>query len=80
MKNFVLSAAIVALIGLPSIVIAQTAPRTTIAVPDPGTLVCHPVKAGETANATMGTNQLRCRPVNMTRVTAAVRTIRTVMH
>ena len=80
MKNVILSAAIVAAIGLPSIVIAQTTTRTTIHIPSPQTLICHPLGAGETGNATMGTTPLHCRPVNMARITAAVRQIRTAMR
>jgi hypothetical protein len=57
MTNFILATAIVAVIGLPSITIAQTAPT-------PGSVDCRPARPGETANANIQNDRLVCRPAN----------------
>jgi hypothetical protein len=65
MSKFILTTAIVAAIGLPSIGIAQNAPIT-------GSIVCRPVKAGETANANIQDTQLMCHPLNLGRLRDAM--------
>jgi outer membrane lipoprotein SlyB len=69
MKKLILTAAAVAAIILPSIASAQSA------APD----VCRAAKAGETSNATMGSTQLVCRPVDMAKVMAAEKTLMSMM-
>jgi len=69
MKRFVLTAAVLAAFALPSIASAQTS------APE----ICRAAKAGETANATMGSTQLVCHPVNMARVMAAEKTLMGMM-
>jgi hypothetical protein len=78
MKKLILVAAIAATVVLPSIAMAKTKPAIPLTVPA-GTVVCRPVKAGETANGSMGSNQLMCRAVNVARVNAALQKIRTTM-
>jgi hypothetical protein len=55
MTKFILTTAIAAAIGVPSIAIAQT-------VPTSGSIVCRPANAGETANATVQNIPLVCHP------------------
>jgi len=69
MKRFVLAAAAVAAIALPSFASAQTS------APE----ICRAAKAGETANATMGSTQLVCRAVDMAKVMAAEKTLMSMM-
>jgi hypothetical protein len=69
MKKFILAAAAVAAIALPAIASAQST------APD----VCRAAKAGETSNATMGSTQLVCRPVDMAKVMAAEKTLMSMM-
>jgi hypothetical protein len=57
MTKFILTTAIAAVIGLPSLAIAQTAPT-------PGSVDCRPARAGETANANIENSRLVCRPAN----------------
>jgi len=68
-KRLILTAAIAFAIGLPSIAVAQTS----------GPMVCRAAKSGETANATMGTSQLVCHPVDMAKVQAAEKTLMSMM-
>jgi hypothetical protein len=81
LNRLILAASITAAIALPSIAIAQgaAAPRTTLRIPVAGTVVCRPIKTGETGNATMGTVQLRCRNVNVSRIRTAMTAIHTEM-
>lgn len=65
MTKFILSAALATVVGLPAIAIAQTAPIT-------GSIVCRPVKAGETANATIQSTQLLCHPLNLDKIRDAM--------
>jgi hypothetical protein len=69
MKRFVLTAAVLAAIALPSFANAQSA--------DPQ--ICRAAKAGETANATMGSTQLVCHAVDTAKVMAAQRTLMSMM-
>lgn len=72
MTKFILTAAIVAAVGLPSIASAQSAAAT-------GLIVCHPAKTGETPNATMKGTEMSCRPVNMAHVKTAMDAMHTMM-
>jgi hypothetical protein len=72
-KNFALAAAIVASLTVPSMAVANNASTA-------GPILCSQVKAGETANATMGSTQLSCQPMNTTEIRAAMKTIEGVMH
>jgi hypothetical protein len=69
MKRLILTAAVIAAIALPSFASAQTS------APDS----CRAAKAGDTANATMGSTQLVCHPVNMAKVMAAEKTLMSMM-
>jgi len=69
MKRFVLTVAVLAAIALPSFASAQTS------APE----ICRAAKAGETANATMGSSQLVCHPVDMSKVMAAEKTLMSMM-
>jgi hypothetical protein len=71
MKKLISISAIAAMIGLPLIAIAQTMPDLPGSVPA-GTAVCRPVKAGETANASMGSTQMMCRSVDVVKVNATL--------
>jgi hypothetical protein len=79
MKKLILVAAIAATVGLPSMAMAKTKPPAIPLTVPAGTVVCRPVKAGETANGSMGSNQLMCRAVNVARVNAALQKIRSTM-
>lgn len=80
MNKLILAAALTAAVALPSTVIAQgTAPRTTLRIPPPGTVICRPVKVGEKPDATMGTVQLKCRNVNVARIRTAMTNIHSMM-
>lgn len=69
MKRLVLTAAALAAIALPSLAGAQTtAPQ-----------MCRAAKAGETANATMGSTQLVCHAVDTAKVMAAEKTLMSMM-
>jgi hypothetical protein len=57
MTKFILSTAVAAAIGLPSIAMAQQAPI-------PGSVDCRPARPGETANANIQNSRLVCRPAN----------------
>jgi hypothetical protein len=70
MKTFVLAAAAAAIVALPAIAIAQTAPAP---------LVCHTASATETSNAAMGSTKLVCRPVDMAKVMAAEKSLMGMM-
>jgi hypothetical protein len=65
MHKLIFLTAIAAAIGLPSIATAQTSPTT-------GSIICRPVAAGETANASIQNNQFLCKPVNMDRIHKAM--------
>lgn len=81
MNKIILAATFTVAVALPSIVIAQgtSTPRATLRIPAPGTVICRPVRAGEKTDATMGTVQLRCRNVNLTRIRTAISAINTTM-
>jgi len=80
LKKLIFAAIIAAAVTLPSIANAQAAaPRKELRMPAPGTVVCRPIKASETANATMGTVQLKCRNVNTSRIRDAITAIKTTM-
>jgi hypothetical protein len=72
-NRLILAAALATTIGLPVIASADTM------APGAGPVVCHAVKSGETANATMGTTQLACTTVDMAKVHSAMDTMHTVM-
>jgi hypothetical protein len=57
MTKFILTTAIAAALGLPSIAMAQTAPIS-------GSIVCRPTRAGEMANANVQSTTLFCHPLN----------------
>lgn len=65
MHKLILLTAIAAAIGLPSVVTAQTSAT-------PGSIICRPVAAGETANASIQSSQFLCKPVNMNRIHKAM--------
>jgi hypothetical protein len=69
MKRLVITAVALAAIAMPSFASAQTT----------GPDICRAAKSGETANATMGSTQLVCRPVNMAKVMAAEKTLMGMM-
>jgi hypothetical protein len=71
MKKLILATAFLAAVGLPSAAFAQSTPA--------GAYACRTAKSGETANATMGSTQLTCTAVNMTKVHAAMDTVHGVM-
>jgi hypothetical protein len=80
LNKLILAVTITAAVALPSIVVAQgTAPRAALRLPPPGTVVCRPARSNETANATMGTVQLRCRNVNTTRIRTAMNALHASM-
>jgi len=68
MKRLILTAAIAAAMGLPVMAIAQTASVT-------GSIVCRPVKANETPNATIQNFQVLCRAVDAAKVRKAMATV-----
>lgn len=70
MKRLVLTAAIAAAVGLPALALAQTAPAP---------MICMAAKAGETANAMMGSSQMVCHPVDVAKVQAATKTLTSMM-
>lgn len=74
MNKLILAGLIVASTGLPTIAQSQSLP----AVPA-GAVVCRPVKAGETPNATMGTSSLLCRKINVAKVMAAEKKLMSMM-
>lgn len=76
MKHLVLATAIAAAVAFPAIATAQTTLPQTLPA---GMVVCRPLKAGETSNATMGTTQLLCRAVDVPKANAAVKKIRALM-
>jgi hypothetical protein len=81
MKKLVSISAIAAMIGLPLIAMAQTLPNMPnlpSSVPA-GTAVCRPAKASEKANASMGSTQMMCRSVDVVKVNAAIKKIRSLM-
>jgi hypothetical protein len=57
MTKFILTTALAAAMGLPSIAMAQTAPISS-------SIVCRPTRAGETANANVQNTALLCHPLN----------------
>jgi hypothetical protein len=65
MKKLILTAAIAAALGLPSIVSAQTTPAT-------GTIVCRPAKANETATTTIQNAPVVCHTLDMARINSAM--------
>ncbi|MGA2396087.1 MAG: hypothetical protein ABSH03_22350 [Candidatus Lustribacter sp.] len=76
MKQFVLTAAVIAALASPSFANAQMVAASHMAgAPE----ICRAAKAGETANATMGSSQLICHPVNVARVMAAEKTLMSMM-
>ena len=68
MKRIILTAAIAAIVGLPVMATAQTAPVT-------GSIVCRPVKANETPNATVQNTHVLCRAVDGAKVRKAMATV-----
>jgi hypothetical protein len=70
-KRLILATAFLAAVSLPSAAFAQSTSA--------GAFACRSVKSGETANATMGSTQLACTAVNMTKVHAAMETVHSVM-
>ena len=68
MKSLIAAAAIGAAITLPSLAIAQTAPMAT-------EMICHPAQSGQMSNANMQDTKLVCRPMNVARVRAAMKTM-----
>jgi hypothetical protein len=76
MKHLVLATAIAAAVAFPAIAIAQTVLPQTLPA---GMVVCRPMKAGETPNATMGKTELLCRAVDVPKANAAVKKIRALM-
>jgi hypothetical protein len=72
MKRLILTAAIVAAVGAPSIALAQTST-------DVGAMVCRAAKPLETSNALMGTTKLACRPIDMAKVQAAQKSMMGMM-
>jgi hypothetical protein len=75
MKKLILTAAIIASVGFPTIALAQS---MMAAVPA-GAVACRPAKTGETPNATMGTEGLYCKKVNVAKVMAAEKTLMGMM-
>ena len=74
MKKAILTAAIAAAIAIPSFAAAQSGgamPAAPTAESLKGLTVCIPPRTGETANATMGSTALYCRPVNVARLLSA---------
>jgi hypothetical protein len=82
-KKVILTAAMAAAVVLPSFAAAQTAggamPPPPTAASLKGLAVCIPPRTGETANATMGTTALYCRPVNVTKLLAARSALQSAM-
>jgi hypothetical protein len=74
MKKLILATAFLAAVSLPSAAFAQSMQSTPA-----GAYACRTAKSGETANATMGSTQLTCTAVNMTKVHAAMDTVHGVM-
>jgi hypothetical protein len=70
MNKFILAAAAAAMLAMPAIALAQTAPAP---------LVCHTAGATETSNAAMGSTKLVCRPVDMAKVMAAEKSLMSMM-
>jgi hypothetical protein len=70
MKNFLIAAAFVATLGLPSIASAQGGSTES-------TIVCRPAAANETPNGTIQNAQYLCRPVNMEKIRSAMAAVMT---
>jgi hypothetical protein len=66
LKRFMFVAALAGVASLPTIVVAQTTAPIT------GSIVCRPVKADETANATVQNTRLLCHPLNLKRIRDAM--------
>jgi hypothetical protein len=75
MNKLMLTAAIIASVGFPTIAVAQS---MMTAVPA-GAVACRPAKTGETPNAMMGTEGLYCKKVNVAKVMAAEKTLMGMM-
>jgi hypothetical protein len=69
MNKLLLTAVLVAVTGLPSITVAQTASQPLM---DPKTIICRPAGPGETSNATIKKTPVMCHKINVARVTAAL--------
>jgi hypothetical protein len=65
MTKLILTAAIAAALGLPSIAVAQTAPASA-------TFACRPVAAGETASGTIQNTPVLCHTLNMDKIRQAM--------
>jgi hypothetical protein len=78
MKKLISISAIAAMTGLPMIAMAQTTPNLPSSVPA-GSAVCRPPKAGETANASIGSTQMMCRSVDVVKVNAALAKLKSMM-
>jgi hypothetical protein len=74
MNKLILTAAIIASVGFPTIALAQSMPAAST-----GSVVCRPAKTGETPNAMMGTAGLTCRQLDVAKVMAAERTLMGMM-
>jgi hypothetical protein len=70
MNKLIITAAIAATIGLPSIAIAQSAPAGT-------TVVCRPATSSETPNATIQNGRFLCRPLDMAKIRTAMSSVMT---
>lgn len=76
MKQLILASVIAAVTAFPAIATAQTSLPQTIPA---GTVVCRPMKAGETSNAAMGKTELLCRAVDVPKANAAITKIRALI-
>jgi hypothetical protein len=70
MKNLAITAAIIAAIAAPSMLLAADAGATT------STIACRSAAAGETSNATLGSTALICHKVDMKKMMAAIAKLR----
>jgi hypothetical protein len=74
-SKLILTAAIIASVGFPTIALAQSMMPAASA----GSVVCRPAKGGETPNAMMGTSGLTCHKVDVAKVMAAEKTLMGMM-
>jgi hypothetical protein len=72
MNKLFLTAVLVAVIGLPSVTVAQTGSQAVIT---PKTVICRPAEAGEKSNATIKNTPVMCHKIDAARVTNALNEI-----
>jgi hypothetical protein len=74
-KRLILAATIAAAFSLPSIANAQTSSMQTPSTDMTAPMICHMSKTGEMSNAMMTSSKMTCRPMNVARVRAAMKTM-----